>query len=152
MRNLLIFTMACFGMIAVAHADDDVEKKCEVQVFKSPCWNDYNVTVSVHRAINLQELEKVTVKKGSNDNSMIFECPNGEPITFRAKFSPPIWLTYSSKRYASKRVWDVPMHIAKDVAKWKITVCYPGDFQSVPTPPGEADNCACEKPKKTTPK
>lgn len=152
MRNLLIFTIALLGMASYAHADDDVEKKCEVHVYKSNCWNDYNVTVAVHRAINLQEIEKTTVKKSATDNSMTFECPNGEPITFRAKFDPPIWLSYSGKRYASKRVWDVPMNIPKEVEKWKIIVCYPTDFQAVPIPPGKFENCGCNIPKPATKK
>jgi hypothetical protein len=122
------------------------ETQCVLRLVKNTCWDSYSATVAVVKAKNLQEISSGTIPKNQQQSNITFPCPFGEPISLRATFSPAFWEGTAEKRYMTKRVWDVPLHLPEKTEKWELSACFPDDFQSVPIPPTMGTNCHCEPP------
>ena len=52
--------------------------------------------------------------------------------------------------YRSNKTWVIPAEVEDDAVDWRINVCFPSDFQSVPQPTGALKDCKClrETPKR----
>jgi len=122
------------------------DTKCIFRLVKNTCWDNYSATVTIIKAHNLQEIGSGTVPKNQQQSNISFPCALGEPISLRATFSPAFWEGTAEKKYMTKRVWDIPLHLPEKTQKWEMTACFPDDFQSVPLPPTMGTNCHCEPP------
>ena len=138
----IIFVMSLlFANYSIAKEDFS----CKLFIHKNTCWNDFDVMIDLYDPYEkpFNAKANIAVKKDALENSIEFPCKGRDFITLRAKFSPTIWAGKEDELYKSKKTWVVPLEIDDNAIDWRISVCFPGDFQSVPQPTGVLKDCKC---------
>ena len=115
---------------------------CVVTLVKDNCWLDYDVTIDIQDSRKKVSLSKALIPKGKNWNRVSFECEPTQVLSATAMFSPAIWEKDKDKVYNAVRFWTLPGLPPEKEALWSINICFPGQFESVPSPL-QTQNCGC---------
>lgn len=117
---------------------------CFYTLIKDSCWTNYDVSVDVIDASNLNKLFTVSVPKGKNWERVKFSCTAAQSLIYKAHYSPVFWENEKGKTYHSLRNWTLPGKINPGDLAWTIPVCYPKEFAQVPLPPDAKGSCKCD--------
>ncbi len=117
---------------------------CYYTLAKDNCWTNYEVTVDVIDASNLNKVFSLTVPKGKSWGRAEFTCTEAQSLLYYARYSPIFWNSEKGKTYPALRNWTLPGKINPGDLAWTIPVCFPADFSQVPLPPDAKGNCKCD--------
>ena len=140
MLGILLFMGA--GLVKVFASGDF---PCYVQLVKTNCWKDFEITVQPIDVISQQKTgEPIILGKEVFEKVVPVACKPGQPISFTGAFSPPTWEGTENKHYVARHFWMPPDSLPKNADKWVISVCFAEDFTSVPLPPSATSVCECK--------
>ena len=117
---------------------------CYMTLAKDNCWKDYTVSVDILNATTGTTMTTITIPKGELWARDTFECEAAQKLMYKASFSPVFWQRDEGKIYSAQRFWSLPDVINPGDSAWNVSICYPADFASVPTPPQATNNCNCD--------
>lgn len=117
---------------------------CYITLVKDNCWKDYSVTVDITNSATGGVMTTISVPKGEAWFRQTFECEPNQKLMYIATFSPVFWEKDIGKNYHALNFWSLPTEINPGDSAWNVSVCYPADFSSVPTPPQATADCKCD--------
>ena len=117
---------------------------CYITIVKDSCWKDYDVSIKVEDVMSEKPITNILIPSGESWKRYEFSCKEKLTIQLKATFSPVIWETDQDKSYLSKSFLSFPDEIKPGQTAWNMTVCYPGQFEGVPTPPDVSAGCRCD--------
>lgn len=132
------------GFLAACISTNCLATTCKVVLHKNSCWQDFQVTADISvNSGDAKQTSELVVKKGAAVAELTYACTQNDTISIVSHFTPTIWKGRQGAKYKSAKTWNVPQ-LPKEAKEWVISLCFPEDFQRVPDPFGDLQDCQCE--------
>lgn len=142
----ILFVVALLLCIIPAETYGKNSFQCFIEIAKSNCYSDRQVTIMMFDAAKDKQVNSFTLDKKTQYLKKQFDCTNLNLLSFKATFSPPIWSNNAGKKYKAERYWQIPTNLAKGKTKWIAQLCFANSFSGVALPTGSITSCACQFP------